>query len=408
MLKCNNCGQDITEGSKFCSNCGERIIWPDYNGDIEDKIDEFSDYIKEKGNEFLDDNLPEDYANKVRQNISNFQEASQDPERSFIDENEKLSNAKDNLLKTSNSIKQSGSNFIDENEKLSNAKDSVLTTASSFKESGENFINNNISQDTRDKFKSNFNDFSDSTKKFSSDASIVLKNIHSHRLKVKQKKKDEKDELKRQKEEELMEKQKLDAIEKEKIHQNKIIEIREKRVANIEIPVPKEQSNDAMRGAITGEMIGSGAGRVIGGIAGDSIIDTLDAGLILGGAGALIGGLAAAGDDGVNWLNSQIFISDEELIISGKFSLHFDEIKLISTSKFKSNDMIVFTLKNKGLDFKTDDAKALKIVIEEYMQKYFANKKKPSNVDELLKYGELFEKGVITKEELEEKKKELL
>ena len=70
--------------------------------------------------------------------------------------------------------------------------------------------------------------------------------------------------------------------------------------------------------------------------------------------------------------------------------------------------MIVFTLKNKGLDFKTDDAKALKIVIEEYMQKYFANKKKPSNVDELLKYGELFEKGVITKEELEEKKKELL
>ena len=70
--------------------------------------------------------------------------------------------------------------------------------------------------------------------------------------------------------------------------------------------------------------------------------------------------------------------------------------------------MIVFTLLDKGYEFKTDDAGALKIVIDEHIQKYNANIKNPGNVDDLLKYADLYERGIITKEELEEKKKELL
>lgn len=118
--------------------------------------------------------------------------------------------------------------------------------------------------------------------------------------------------------------------------------------------------------------------------------------MVIGGAGALIGGLAAATDDGLRWENSQLYIADNELIISGRFSLPFDEIKLVNTTKFNDNDMVVLTLKDNGIEFRTEDALALKIVIEEYIQKYFANKRKPSNVNDLLKYGELYEKGVIT------------
>ena len=422
MVNCDKCGEIINRNDKFCHVCGDEITWPQlsYNEKIEQKTDELSVYLKEKGNEILDDNLPEEYADKVRENISNFKETTKDPERSLIDENEKLSNAKENIVNSSKSIKESSQTFINENDSLNSAKDTILSAGESVKESSTNFINNNVSYDTQEKIKSNIGNLSNSTKNFTSKTSTIFSNIHNHRSNVKQQKSEEK-KLKKQQEkaekealsikrdEELLEQQKQREIQKEEDHQNTLIKIRETRTANIAFPKIVNTDN-VTTGAIKGEMMGSAAGRAIEGLFGDknSLSSTLNAGLVLGGAGALLGGLASAADDGLRWDESQLYIDDTELIISGKFSLPFDEIKLVNTGKFKNYDMIVLTLKNEGIEFRTDDALTLKIVIEEYMQQYYATKSKPSNVDELLKYGELYEKGVITKEELDLKKKELL
>lgn len=401
MANCDKCGERLKRNAEFCLNCGDTITWPEVNYE---NIDNLSDYIKDKGNEFLEDNLPEEYADKIKDNLSYLHETNQDPNRSIIDENEKLSNAKENIINASNSIKQSGDEFIQDNESLNNAKDVILNASYSVKRSSSDFINNNVSYSTRDKIKSNFDNFSDSTKKFTSNTSDILKNIHSHRSAVKQQKKAEDTYSQEQIQKEYLEKQK----QKEVNHQKTIVKIRETRTASIAIPVSKNGSPGTLESVITGEMIGSGIGRSVGGIGGSSISDTLNGGLIMGGIGALIGGVAAAADDGVNWVDSQIYIGNDELIFSGRYSISFDDIKLVSTNKFKDNEMVVLTLKDRGIDFRTDDAEALKIVIEEHIQEFVSNKRKPSNVDELLKYGELYEKGIITKEELDEKKKELL
>ena len=403
MANCDRCGEKLKRNAKFCSSCGDEITWPErINLDnIEENTDKFTNFLKDKGNEILEDNLPEEYIDKVKDNISNFNEISQNPET--------LNNARENIQNASESVKESGSNFINENEYLNNAKDGILSAGESVKESGSNFINDNVSYDTQEKIKSNFNNLSNSTKKFTSKTATIFNNIQNHRSNVKKQKKEEKnlknEALAKKREEEWIEKQK----QKEINHQNTIIKIRENRTVNIDFPFI-EKTDNATTGALKGELMGSAAGRAIEGFFGDnnSLSSTLNAGLVIGGAGALIGGLAAAADDGLRWENSQLYIADNELIISGRFSLPFDEIKLVNTTKFNDNDMVVLTLKDNGIEFRTEDALALKIVIEEYMQKYFANKRKPSNVDELLKYGELYEKGVITKEELDLKKKELL
>ena len=323
-------------------------------------------------------------------------------------------------MNASETIKQSSDDFISSNEYLNNAKNSVVYASDAVKKSSSTFINNNISYESQDKIKSCANNFSKSTKNFLGNAGEVFSNIQAHRSKVKQQKREEReveneikkvkmDEDKELREKERAEKEKQNQILKEETHQNNIIKIRATRTVSIEIPyhVP---TDDVMHGSIKGEMMGSAAGRAMEGLFGDnnSLSSTVNAGLILGGVGSLIGGLAAASDDGIRWNTAQLYIADDEIIISGKYSLSFDEIKLISVGKYKSSDVIVFTLQNQGLEFKTDDALALKIVIEEYIQKYNSNKKSPGNVDDLLKYGELYEKGIITKEELEMKKKELL
>lgn len=410
MLNCDKCGERLKRNAKFCSSCGDTVIWPELNYD--EKINEFSDYIVEKGNEFLDDNLPEEYADKVKENISNFHQTTKNPDRSFIDENEKLSNAKESIINTSKSIKKSSSDFIQNNEGLNSAKNVVVDVSGSVKESGSQFINNNVSYSTQHKIKSNFDNLSTSTRKFASDTSNVLKNIHNHRSKVneqkRQEKEAEKEALSKKSDEEWIEKQKQLKKELKEKHEKAIIDIRENRTVNIEFPIKTDTDNVAT-GALKGEMMGSALGRATEGFFGDdSLSSTLNAGLVLGGAGALIGGLAAASDDGIRWQDAMLFIADDELIISGKYALSFDDIKLVNTAKLKNSQIVVLTLKDRGIEFRTEDAKALKIVIDEYMQNYFANKRKPSNVDELLKYGELYEKGVITKEELDEKKKELL
>lgn len=401
MVNCDKCGERLKRNAEFCLNCGDTITWPKVNSD---NIDDLSQIIRSKGNEFLEDNLPEEYVDKIKEDLSYLHETTQDPNRSIIDENEKLSNAKENIITASNSIKQSSDDFIRANDSLNNAKDVILSASDSVKRSSSDFINNNVSYTTRDKIKSNFDNFSDSSRKFTSDASEVLNKIHTHRVAVKQQKKSEESYSQEQIQKEYLEKQR----QKEINHQKTIVKIRETRTASIGIPVPKEGSSGTLENVVIGEMIGSGVGRTIGGLSGNSILDTINGGLIIGGIGALVGGVASAADDGIYWAESQIYIGKEELIFSGKYSISFDDIKLISTSKFKDNEIVVLTLKDRGIDFRTEDSEALKIVINEYIQEYISNKRKPSNVDELLKYGELYEKGVITKEELDEKKKELL
>lgn len=403
MVNCDRCGEKLKMNAKFCSACGDEITWPDINSfeENQEKSDKLVNYLKDKGNEILEDNLPEEYVIKVKDNISNLNEISQNPET--------LDNARENIHNASKTVQESGSNFINENDYLSNAKDGFLSVGESLKDSSSNFINDNVSNDTQEKIRSSFNNFSTSTKKFTSKTSIVFNNIHNHRSNVKEQKKVEKklkyEAMAKKRDEEWVEKQK----QKEINHQNAIIKIMETRTAKIEFPII-EKTDDAATGALKGEMMGSAAGRAMEGLFGDnnSLSTTLNAGLVMGGVGALIGGFAASADDGLRWENSQLYIADDELIISGKYSVPFDEIKLVNTTKLKNNDMLVLTLKDSGIEFRTEDASALKIVIDEYMQKYFSEKRKPSNVDELLKYGELYEKGVITKEELELKKKELL
>lgn len=420
MVKCDKCGHNLVRSVKFCSNCGDVISWPEVEEVKKGNSNAVDDFVKEKGTEILYDNIPEEYIDKIKDDISNFEDIRNDPNRSIIEENERLSNTKESILKATGNIKQSGDDFISKNKHLSTAKDTILNTTGAVRKSGSDFINDNVSDDSKQKIISGAGNISKSTRKFFGNADEILSNIQSHRSKVqkqkreerkiqKQKKKAEKEQKREQFKKEQAEKRERAEISRQETHQKNIIRIRANRSAGIEIP-QYVATDDVMSGAIKGEMIGSAAGRAAEGLFGnkDSLSRTVNAGLVLGGVGSLVGGLAAASDDGIRWSRAQLYIGDDELIISGKYSIPFTEIKMISTGKYKYSDIIIFTLQNQGLEFKTDDASALKIVIEEYIQKYNSNKKKPGNVDDLLKYGELYERGIITKEELEEKKKELL
>lgn len=67
----------------------------------------------------------------------------------------------------------------------------------------------------------------------------------------------------------------------------------------------------------------------------------------------------------MSWVLADLFIKDDELIISGKFSIPFDEIKHVSTKIVDENEIVVLTLKDKAIEFKTYNAHALKTAIDE-------------------------------------------
>ncbi len=117
--------------------------------------------------------------------------------------------------------------------------------------------------------------------------------------------------------------------------------------------------------------MGAGLGMAIDGLKGsDSLSHTANSGLIWGGAGAVLGGLAAASDDGIRWKSELLHIGESELIIAGKFVIPYDQIKLISLGKYSFRDLIIITLPSQGIEFSHDDVKALKIVIEESIEEY--------------------------------------
>ena len=146
--------------------------------------------------------------------------------------------------------------------------------------------------------------------------------------------------------------------------------IRKNSKTKVEFPVDSK-SKEKLSKMLSPEVVGS-AGGLIGAAATVGLIgSTLGTGLIIAGAGALIGGLIAKNSDDISWVMAELVILDEELVISGKFTLHFDEIKYVNVERTSSGELVVLTLKDKALAFRTYNAKALKTVIEEKMDKHY-------------------------------------
>ena len=145
--------------------------------------------------------------------------------------------------------------------------------------------------------------------------------------------------------------------------------IRKYQFTKIAFPAQDSETKEKWNKLLSGEVIGTGAG-LVGAAATIGLIGTtLGAGLIVVGAGALIGGVFASNYEKMSWVPAELFIKDDELIISGKFSIHFDEIKHVSTKTYEENELVILTLKNQAIEFKTYNALALKTVLDEKMGK---------------------------------------
>jgi len=378
---CADCGKKVNEVAEKCPYCNcssfenyetikednlknddslkeENNIDNDSLEKIKEDIDKFSNDAKKRGNDFLYENLPEEYADKLTEDISNFSKTAQ----------------------------QKTNEFLNENEQVINIKKGISDFSESTIAAGENFLNENISQESQEKIKESAVNFSKSTKKFIGGASSVLGNIHSHRknkreIKNAQKKKEKEEKkqkkeaerkIKREQREKEWERKRIEREKREKEqHQKTLKTLRQTKSTQIKLPVRNPHSKDMMSGAIEGQMMGAGLGMAIDGLKGsDSLSHTANSGLIWGGAGAVLGGLAAASDDGIRWESELLHIGESELIIAGKFVIPYDQIKLISLGKYSFRDLIVITLPSQGIEFSHNDVKALKIVIEESIEEY--------------------------------------
>lgn len=121
----------------------------------------------------------------------------------------------------------------------------------------------------------------------------------------------------------------------------------------------------------------------------------------LGKTGAMIG---AMGGGATTWNSTKLLITDIGLTIkkTGQ-GITFDEITEVNLAE----NIINLTSKyGNHMFFKADKPTPLKQIIDERVPK--ENTSQSNNVDDLMKYAELYEKGLLTKEEFEAKKKELL
>lgn len=135
----------------------------------------------------------------------------------------------------------------------------------------------------------------------------------------------------------------------------------------IEFPVD-DSSKEKLSKLLSPDVVG-GAGGLIGAAATVGIVGTtLGTGLIVVGAGALLGGLIAKNSDDVEWVPAELYIWDEELVISGKYSISFNEIKHVN---YSPGEMVTLTLKDQAIQFRTYNAKALKVVIDEKIDEFY-------------------------------------
>lgn len=143
--------------------------------------------------------------------------------------------------------------------------------------------------------------------------------------------------------------------------------IRVNEKTKIEFPVG-DSSKEKLSKLLSPDVVG-GAGGLIGAAATVGIVGTtLGTGLIVVGAGALLGGLIAKNSDNVEWVPAELYIWDEELVISGKYSIGFNEIKHVN---YSLGEMVTLTLKDQAIQFRTYNAKALKVVIEEKINDFY-------------------------------------
>ena len=143
--------------------------------------------------------------------------------------------------------------------------------------------------------------------------------------------------------------------------------IRVNEKTKIEFPVD-DSSKEKLSKLLSPDVVG-GAGGLIGAAATVGIVGTtLGTGLIVVGAGALLGGLIAKNSDNVEWVPAELYIWDEELVISGKYSIGFNEIKHVN---YSLGEMVTLTLKDQAIQFRTYNAKALKVVIEDKINDFY-------------------------------------
>ena len=143
--------------------------------------------------------------------------------------------------------------------------------------------------------------------------------------------------------------------------------IKTNKKTKIEFPVD-DSSKEKLSKLLSPDVVG-GAGGLIGAAATVGIVGTtLGTGLIVVGAGALLGGLIAKNSDDVEWVPAELYIWDEELVISGKYSISFNEIKHVN---YSSGEMVTLTLKDQAIQFRTYNAKALKVVIDEKIDEFY-------------------------------------
>ena len=146
--------------------------------------------------------------------------------------------------------------------------------------------------------------------------------------------------------------------------------IRKNGKSRVEFPV-NSKSKETLTNILSPDVLGSAKG-IIGTAATVGLIgSTLGKGLVLAGAGALIGSIIANNYDDITWVSTELVLLDEELVISGRFTLHFDEIKYVGIEKTETDELLVITLKDSALGCRTYNAKALRTAISEKMDKYY-------------------------------------
>jgi hypothetical protein len=119
---CADCGKKVNEVAEKCPYCScssfedyENIKEDNLKNDdspmkddnasnndslekIKGDIDKFSNDAKKMGNDFIYDNLPEEYADKLTEDISNFSKTAQQKTNEFFNENEQVINIKKELV----------------------------------------------------------------------------------------------------------------------------------------------------------------------------------------------------------------------------------------------------------------------------------------------------------------------
>ena len=184
---------------------------------------------------------------------------------------------------------------------------------------------------------------------------------------------------------ELVDKNSKLGMEKAKIKRQPKIEAKVEEILknkNVAIKIP--QRMDAIQGAAFGAIAFGKAGMTLG---------------------ALTGGETT-------WRSTKLLITDTGLTIkkNGQ-SVTFDEIVNLEVVKPGDFSKPIFSITSKygnNMVFNCEYKEALEIVLRERISEVDTVEDSSSNVDDLMKYAELFEKGLLTKEEFEAKKKELL